>query len=134
MVSIKLRASEYWSKVIKRRQVRDPRLRGIVRKQTALLHPEMTLANPASKQGRAEVAPNDPIYPPFSSNRSPGNFAADPTILDVYCRPTGCDRAAAACGSFTQLIRREERVRSISAPSSASTSGSDSATRTASAN
>jgi hypothetical protein len=65
MVSIKLRASEYWSKVIKRRQFRDPRLRGIVRKQTTLLHPEMTLANPASKQGRAEVAPNDPIYPPF---------------------------------------------------------------------
>jgi hypothetical protein len=81
MGSIMLRASEHWSKVIKQRKVRDPRLRGIVRKQTTLLHSEMTLANPASKQAELRWPPT--IRSTHRSNRSPGNFAADATILDV---------------------------------------------------
>ena len=42
MVSIKLRASEHWSKMTKKRKSESPRLRGIVRKQATLFHSEMT--------------------------------------------------------------------------------------------
>jgi len=55
-VSIKLRASEHWSKVIKKRKLRVPRLRGIVRKQTTLVLSEMTLGR-AFQMQRGSAAP-----------------------------------------------------------------------------
>jgi len=66
--------------VITQRKVNVPRLRGLVRKQTTLFHSEMTLANPVFKQAELRWRPTIPST--HRSNRPPGNFAADATILD----------------------------------------------------